>query len=105
MSIFNIAFPAEAAIPVAQAFAGVAANAVRPLIGLGIFATLLMLFKPLLSGLLRAALLLVAPRKSLKERTAAAKLKSVLTLHRMARDCERFEPSLAAELRYLASRG
>lgn len=105
MSIFALAFPAETAVPVAQAIVAGAATAVRPLIGLGIFATLIMLFKPILVGLLRAALLVVSPRKSRQERTRDANLKTVLKLHRMARDCENFEPSMAAELRYLAARG
>jgi hypothetical protein len=105
MSIFAIAFPAEAAVPVAQAFVSAAAGAIRPLLGLGLFATVLMLFRPLLTGMLRAALLMISPRKSFKARTEEVNLNSVKKLHRMARDCERFEPSLAAELRHLAARG
>lgn len=100
MSILAIAFPAEAAIPVAQAFAGAA----RPLIGLGIFATLLMLFKPLIAGMLRAALLLITPRKSLQERKATNNMQGVLMLNRMARELDSSQPSLAAELRMLAAR-
>jgi hypothetical protein len=105
MSIFAIAFPAEAAVPVAQTVVGAVAGAIRPLIGLGLFATLIMLFKPLLTGLLRAALLVISPRKSLKERIADADMKSVLKLHRMARKYEGSDPALAAELRHLAGRG
>src|SRR4051794_38899756 len=105
MSIFAIAFPAEAAFPASQVLFSAAASAVRPLIGLGVFATMLMLFRPLLTGLLRAALLVISPRKSLAERTERATMKSMLKLHRMAREYDDCEPGLAAELRYLASRG
>lgn len=101
MSILAIAFPSEVAVPVAQAFVGVA----RPLIGLGIFATLLMLFKPLIAGMLRAALLIISPRKSLEQRKADNNLQGVLMLNRMARELDSSQPSLAAELRLLAARG
>jgi hypothetical protein len=105
MSILAIAFPAEAAIPVAQAVVGAVASVARPLIGLGIFATLLVLFKPLLKGILRAALLVISPRKSLKDRKANDNMQGVLMLNRMARELDLSQPSLAAELRLLASRG
>ena len=100
MSILAIAFPAEAAVPVAQAFV----NAARPLIGLGILATLLLLFKPLIVGMLRAALLVVSPRKSLQERKAHNNMQGALMLNRMARELDSSQPSLAAELRLLAGR-
>lgn len=104
MSILTIAFPAEAALPALQAFAANAVSIARPLLGLGILAALLVVFKPLLVGLLRAALLVVKPRKSLEERTSRHMLRSVLMMHRVARDVERNHPSLAAELRSIASR-
>jgi len=104
MSILAIAFPAEAAVPVAQAVVGAAASATRPLIGVGIFATLLMLFKPLLLGVLRTALLLVSPRKSLQQRNKEAGFKNVIKLQRLAREYENSEPGLAAELRAIAAR-
>lgn len=105
MSILSIAFPAEAAIPAATAFLSAAANVARPLIGVGIFATLLLLFKPLVTGILQAALLVISPRKSLKERKARNTVKGALMLNRMARDLDSSQPSLAAELRSLATRG
>src|SRR6478672_239860 len=101
MSILTIAFPAQAAIPVAQAAFGGLAVAARPLFGLGILIALLMLFKPLLTGLLRAALLLVRPRRSLEERRSRQTLRSVLMLNGLARDVETSQPGLAAELRML----
>ncbi|HYD58863.1 MAG TPA: hypothetical protein VEC35_00815 [Noviherbaspirillum sp.] len=97
MSILSIAFPVEA----------IAANALavaRPLLGLGVLAALMVVFKPLLVGLLRAALLVIKPRKSLEERSQRSMLQSVLMLNRMARDLDRVQPSLANELRAIASR-
>lgn len=97
MSVLSIAFPVEA----------IAANVLtvaRPLLGLGLLAALMVVFKPLLVGLLRAALLAIRPRKSLEERSARSMLQSVLMLNRMARDLDHVQPSLANELRAIASR-
>lgn len=101
--MFNLstAFPFEAAVSVA----GIAIGAARPLIGMSLFATLLLLFKPLLKGLLQAGLLLLSPRKSLDERRVAQKVRSARLLNNIARDYEASQPNLAAELRQLASRG
>lgn len=104
MSILSIAFPAEAALPALQAFAGNAISVARPMVGLGVLAAFLVAFKPLLVGLLRAALLVVKPRQPLEERASRRKLQSILMLNRMARDLENSEPSLAAELRAIAAR-
>jgi hypothetical protein len=101
MSILSIAFPFEAAVSVA----GVAVGAARPLLGISVFATLLLLFKPLLKGLLQAGLLLLSPRKSLDERRMVQKLRGAKLLYRIAGDYEASQPNLAAELRQLASRG
>lgn len=100
MSILSIAMSADAAIPALQTLG----SAARPLIGLGIFAALLVLFKPLIAGFLRAALLVISPRKALEERKADNKVQSALMLNRMARDLDRLQPSLAAELRSFAAR-
>jgi hypothetical protein len=70
-----------------------------------LFATLLLIFKPLLKGLLQAAVLMMAPRKSLEERRFAQKLRGVAMLHSLACEYDRSQPSLAAELRQIASRG
>lgn len=104
MSILSVAFPAEAALPALQVFAANAVSMVRPLVGLSILAALLVVFKPLLIGLLRAALLVIKPRRSLEERSARRMLESVLMLHRVARDVEYTHPSLASELRAIAAR-
>lgn len=101
MSFMSIAFPLEAAV----SFAGVAAGAARPLIGVSLFATLLLVFKPLLKGLIQASILMMAPRKSLEERRFAQKLRGIAMLHSVARQYERSQPNLAAELRQIASRG
>lgn len=104
MSILTIAFPAEAALPALQVFASNAMSIARPLLGIGMLAAVLVVFKPLLLGLLRAALLVVKPRRTLEERSARRMLESVLMLNRMARDLDRTHPSLASELRSIASR-
>lgn len=105
MSILSIAIPVEAALPALQAFAGTAAGAARPVIGLGLLAAVLVVFKPLLVGLLRAALLVVKPRRTLEQRSERRALQSILTVHRMARELDSTQPGLAAELRSIAARG
>ena len=72
---------------------------------LGIFATLVFVFKPLAIGLLRAALLVLKPRQSLRQSRRRNNLRGVLMLNRMANELDRTQPNLAAELRLLASRG
>ncbi|WP_334191049.1 hypothetical protein [Noviherbaspirillum sp.] len=103
MSILTIAFPVQAALPTVQVFAGAVAPLARPLIGLGALIALFMVFKPLLMGLLRAALLVVNPRLSLEERRSRRTLRSVLMVNRLAQDVESSQPGLAAELRHLAA--
>lgn len=104
MSILSIAFPVQAAIPFAQAFAGTFASVARPLLGLSLLITLGMIFKPLLIGILRAALLVLQPRVSHEVRASRRSLRGVLMLNRMARDLDGSQPNLAAEMRMLASR-
>ncbi|HJV81199.1 hypothetical protein [Noviherbaspirillum sp.] len=105
MSILTIAIPAESALPALQVLVANALNVIRPLLGVGVLAAVLVAFKPLLIGLLRAALLVVKPRRSLEEREERRQLKSIMQINRMARDVESLHPSLAAELRSIASRG
>jgi hypothetical protein len=100
MSFLSLAFP----FPAVEALAGTAINLARPLLGLGVMAALIYMFKPLLLGVLRAALLVVSPRKSLAERNARRRMKGVLMVNRLARDLEDAQPGLASELRWLASR-
>jgi hypothetical protein len=67
MSVLAIAFPAEAAVPVAQAFI----DAALPLVGISVFAFLLLFFRPLAAGAQRTAQFLAAPLKLLKDRKQA----------------------------------
>jgi len=93
MSILAIALPA----PVGQI--------VSPLLGLGVFAILLFVFKPLTYGLLRAALLVLKPHQPLQQRNSYSNQCGVLMLNRMANELDMTQPNLAAELRLRASRG
>jgi hypothetical protein len=77
---------------------------VRPLLGLSALAVLLILFKPLLVGLLRATLLMLKPRQSLEQRSLRRNMEGVMMMNRMARDIHSSHPSLAAELRSIAAR-
>ena len=104
MSVFAFASPLQTALPAVRSFAGSMAGATRPLFGLGVLVTFLMMFKPLVSGLLRAAMMIVAPRKSGARLARQAQLRDTAMLHRMARELDQSQPSLAAELRGFASR-
>jgi hypothetical protein len=101
MSFLSLAVP----YPAVEALAGTATSFARPLLGLGVMAAMIYMFKPLLMGVLRAALLVVSPRKSLAERNARRRVKGARMINRMARDLEDAQPGLASELRWLASRG
>jgi len=102
MSVFAFALPAEIALFDASAL--LAATALRPLLGLGALATLMVYFKPLWMGILRAALMLIKPRKSLEQRIARSKFRGQQLIRRMANDHAVSQPNLAAELRLLAVR-
>lgn len=104
MSFLTLAFPAEAAIPFAQALIGAFAAWARPVLGLGALVTFLMVFKPLIVGLAQAAVLLVKPRKSLEQRILAHKFSGKRMLNRMANEYSLSQPNFAAELRNLAAR-
>lgn len=103
MSVLAIAFPVEAAVPVAQSLIGTTVTFIRPLLGLGVVLTLLMVFKPLVMGLFQAALVFFVPRKSLDQRVRQHRFNGVKMLNRMANDYARSQPSFAAELRNLAA--
>ncbi len=108
MSFTMLAVPFENALPFARPVLtsfGIAIVALRPLLGFGLLAALLWLFKPLLRGVARAVLILFQPRQTLTQRTARRNLDSVRMLHRMARDLDTQQPNVAAELRLLAARG
>ncbi|MEC5215379.1 hypothetical protein RCH09_000309 [Actimicrobium sp. GrIS 1.19] len=103
MSIFAIT-PLEAAIPAAQVFGRYAATAARPLFGIGIAVGFLMVFKPMLTGLLRAGVVLLKPRPTFAQRSQRSHLRGMLMLNRMANDLESSQPNVASELRAFASR-
>lgn len=92
-------------MPVAEMAVSSVVGAARPLLGMGILATMLVVFKPLITGLLRAALLVISPRQTKDEKVASRNLRNMLAIHRVARDLDSSSPSMAAELRALASRG
>lgn len=104
MSFLTVAFPVEAAMPLAQAMLGAIVAMLRPLLGVGALLTFLMVFKPLVVGILRAALVLVVPRKSLEQRVRDHRFSGIKLLNRMANDYAGSQPNFAAELRNLAAR-
>jgi hypothetical protein len=87
MTFLSIALPLQTAIPVAQNLGNVVINAIRPLI-----------------GVLRAVSLATKSRQSIEEGVYRRSLNSILMLNRMANELDMSQPSLAAELRNLASR-
>ena len=104
MSILAFVSPLQTALPNVRTFAGSMAGAARPIFGLGVFVTLLMMFKPLVAGVLRAAMMAITPRPSTERLSRRAQLRDTLMLHRMARELDSSQPNLAAELRGFASR-
>jgi len=104
MSFLTLAFPVETAIPVAQTLIATASAYVRPALGLGALVTLLMVFKPLLVGVMQALMVLVKPRKSLEQRILAHRFSGKRMLNRMANEYSATQPNFAAELRTMAAR-
>ena len=104
MSFLTLAFPVEAAIPVAQTMIGAASTYLRPALGLGALVTLVMVFKPLLLGVAQAVVVMVKPRKSLEQRILAHRFSGKRMLNRMANDYSTTQPNFAAELRTMAAR-
>lgn len=103
MSIL-LAYPIQAAVPGAQYFFSSAFALARPMFGAGAFMTVVMMFKPMLVGVLKAVRLTFSPRQTLEERNSRRTLRGVLMLNRMARELDNIDPSQAAELRLLAGR-
>jgi len=104
MSILNIAFPAQAAFQDAAVFAGTAASIARPVLRFSALAAVLMIFKPMLIGILRAVALVVKPRRPVEERTGERSLRDAMALNHLAQEYEMNHPGLAAELRSIAAR-
>jgi hypothetical protein len=106
MSIAALTSPLQAAFPVLQTLAAT----VRPLLGVGflailsVVAVLFTLFRPLMMGVIHAAMLVIKPRLSFEERAIRSKVRGVMMLNRMANQYDRLQPNLASELRNLAAR-
>ena len=108
MSILTLAFPAQAAVSVAQAFSSAVAFSLRSVLEisiLGVVAVFVMVFKPLIVGSLRAAQLVIHPRVSAGQRQLLRRIEGAQLLNRLAKDADATQPNLAAEMRYLAARG
>ncbi len=104
MNFLTIGIPFEAAVPMANSVIGAASVAARPLIGLGVFATLVVLFKPLIMGSIQRGIRFVAAKKSLEERRAKMRITDRIAIDRYARNIQNEHPSLANELRSIALR-
>jgi hypothetical protein len=74
----------------------------RAVLGLAACAAVLMFFKPLLSGIVRALVLVVRPRLSKEELAARRHMRDAQMLQKMINSSD--GPSHAAELRAMASR-
>jgi hypothetical protein len=75
---------------------------VRGALGISALAGVLMFFKPLLTGIARALLLTVRPRRTKEEQVARRQMRDAQLFQRMINASQ--GPSHAAELRALASR-
>lgn len=71
MSVLTISHPLITFTQAARDFAGPVANVVRPLFGLATFTALMMLLKPFVFGIKRAALFAIASIASTAQRTAS----------------------------------
>ena len=76
---------------------------VRGAVGLSAFAGLVMFFKPLLTGIARALVLMVRPRLTRDEQAARRQMRDAKLMQRMINSSQ--GPSHAAELRAMAARG
>lgn len=104
MNFLTIGIPFEAAVPLANSVIGAASTMSRPLLGLGVFATLLVLLKPLVAALYQGSLHVAAVSKLIEERHSQVRMDDRLAIDRYARSIQNQQPTLAAELRSIASR-
>ncbi len=102
MSFLDIA---TSALSIAQNIIDNVKHLAVPLLGLIILATIMIIFRPLITGMLRAVMLLLNPRLTREQKTASRNLRNTLTIRRIANDLDNSSPNMAAELRALASRG
>jgi hypothetical protein len=75
---------------------------IRGIIGLSAFIAVAMFFKPLLTGIARALVLIVRPPLSKQERVARRQLRDARLMQRMINSSQ--GPSHAAELRAMMAR-
>ncbi|MBY0241418.1 MAG: hypothetical protein K2X55_19095 [Burkholderiaceae bacterium] len=78
-------------------------TALQAVLGALLALSLVLLFKPLLLGLVRALALVIRPKHSREERAQRRKMRDALVLNRMLNSMD-VAPSHAAELRALAAR-
>ena len=74
----------------------------RGVLGLSALAVLVLFFKPLLTGIARAIVLTVRPRRTKEERIARRQMRDAQLFQRVINASQ--DPSQAAEVRALASR-
>ena len=104
MSIFALAGPMQVAFPVLRNLGAIAFGVLRPLFSLSVLVAVTILFKPLIVGVVRAAVVMVKPHESVAIRRINSHLRSVRMLNRMAREMDTSQPNVAAELRSFAAR-
>ncbi len=93
MSALMFDFPVEMVFPIAKI-----------LLGLGVAAMFLVVFRPLVLGILRAVVLFVKPRKTLDQCILQHRFNGMSAINRMANEYSHSQPNFAAELRNLATR-
>jgi len=76
----------------------------RAILGLAIVLVSFHVFKPILKGLLHAAVLLVRPRLSRDQKTAQRNFLNMVLIRNMLREREVISPSMAAELSAISAR-
>lgn len=104
MSILALGLSAESMLDLIPGMAFDVSRLVRPLLVISVMTVVILMFRPLLIGLLRAALLLVHPRPTFEQRRARARFSTAVLLTRLVTRGERLDPGQAAELRNLAAR-
>lgn len=104
MSAITLSLPAGPMLPDVQVLFGAAGDVMHPVLLLLVLATVYFVFKPLLAGVVRAAVVTIVPRRSLEQRIRDQRCDGIRMLNRMAEDYHCSQPNLAAELRSIASR-
>jgi hypothetical protein len=108
MSILTLAYPAQEATAIVQAFSSSFVATLRPMLGAGILAIIgvfAVVFKPVVIGVLRAVQLVIQPKVSVAQTQLLERLEGAQMLNQLAKDADATQPNLAAEMRYLAARG